>query len=263
MSEDTLIPQGISGVVSASSITQVDALKLIELGEPGCGKSWLSCTGRQPIYVADFDDRAASIAGKPGVFIKTYTDRDPMTPHAWSDFESDLGVLEYAKSKGTLQFKTIVLASLTYLLKYAQNQMMKDTSGLWRMIRINSREYKIPQGWDAINTPQRMIEGLLGRLFELRIDVIAEAHIRREKDPSSTEKNPVFTDKYTIEPQFLKMLLPTFNERWLVVNDNGYKVKMKPSYDFNGVTALHVDAEEEADITKILAKHATNVAAGK
>ena len=263
MSEDTLIPQGISGVVSASSITQVDALKLIELGEPGCGKSWLSCTGRQPIYVADFDDRAASIAGKPGVFIKTYIDRDPASPHAWTDFEADLGAFEYAKKQGTLQFKTIVLASVTYLLKYAQYQMIKDTTGLSRVIKVNGKEYRITQGWDSVNVVQRMMEGLLSRLFELKIDVIVEAHIRREKDPSSTEKNPVFTDKYTIEPQFLKMLLPTFNERWLVVNDNGYKVKMKPSYDFNGVTALHVDAEEEADITKILAKHATNVAAGK
>ena len=258
-----LIPQGLNNVEPASAMTQVDQLKVILLGEPGAGKSWLSCTGRQPIYVADFDDRKLSIAGKPGVFIKTYVDRDPPIPHAWSDFESDLGTLEYAKQKGELQFKTIVIASLTYALKYAQYQLMKDNSGLCRTVKVNGVAYNITQGWDSVNVAQRMLEGILNRLFELKTDIILEAHIRREKDPASTEKNPVFTDKYTIEPQFLKMLLPSFNERWLVTNDNGFKVKMKPAYDFNATTALHVDDVEEANITDILAKHATNVAAGK
>ncbi len=260
---NNLIPQGLNGVEPASSITQVDNLKLIELGEPGAGKSWLSCTGRKPIYVADFDDRKQSIAGKPEVFIKSYVDRDPQLPHAWSDFETDIGVLEYAKQKNELKFKTIVIASLTYMLKAAQNQMMKDNSGLSRTIKVNSKSYIITQGWDSINVAQRMIDGILNRLFELKMDVIVEAHIRREKDAASTEKNPVFTDKWTIEPQNLKMLLPSFNERWLVTNDNGYRVKTKPAYDFNAVTALHIDAEENANITEILAKHAANVVAGK
>lgn len=258
-----LIPPGLNGVEEATSLTQVDQLKVILLGEPGSGKSWLSCTGRQPIYVADFDDRKLSIAGKPGVFIKSYIDRDPSIPHAWSDFESDIGTLEYAQQKGTLQFKTIVMASLTYALKYVQYQLMKDNSGLSRTIKVNGKPYNITQGWDSVNVAQRMLDGMLNRLFELKLDVIIEAHIRREKDPASTEKNPLFTDKYTIEPQFLKMLLPTFNERWLVTNDNGFQVKMKPAYDFNATTALLVDDVEPANITQILAKHAANVAARK
>ncbi len=260
----SIIPQGINGVESASSITQVDNLKLIELAEPGSGKSWLTCTGRQPIYVADFDDRKQSIAGKPGVFIKSYVDRDPKNPVGWSAFESDVGSFEYAKSKGQLQFKTIAMASLTYALRCAQNQLMKDQSQLMRKLKIGSTEYIIPQGWDAITGAQKMIEGILNRLFELKIDIIVEAHIRREKDPSSTAEKAVYTDKYTIEPQNLKMLLPMFNERWLVKNEYGnYTVQMKPSKDFNAVTALHVGEEEPANITDILAKHAANVAAGK
>jgi hypothetical protein len=259
-----LIPAGLSGVESAADITQVDNLKLIELGEPGVGKSWLTCTGRQPIYVCDFDDRKLSIAGKPGVFIKQYVDRDPLMPHSWSDFESDIGTFEYAKSKGELQFKTIAIASLTYALKAAQSQLMKDNSGLCRTIKVGSIKYIITQGWDAVTVAQKMVEGILNRLFELKIDIIVEAHIRREKDPSSTPEKSVFTDKFTIEPQNLKMLLPMFNERWLVTNDYGdYKVITKPNSVFNAVTALHIDGEETCNITDILAKHATNVAAGK
>lgn len=259
-----IIPQGLNGVESASSITQMDNLKLMTLSEPGAGKTWLTCTGRQPIYVCDFDDRKQSIAGKPGVFIKQYVDRDPSMPQGWSAFESDIGTLEYAKTKGELAFKTIAISSLTYALRTAQNQLMKDQNQLQRKLKIGSTTYLIPAGWDAVTGAQKMIEGMLNRLFELRVDVIVEAHIRREKDASSTAERPVYTDKYTIEPQNLKMLLPMFNERWLVKNEYGiYTVQMKPSKDFNAVTALHVDAEEPANITDILAKHAANVAAGK
>lgn len=261
---ESIIPQGLNGVESTSSITQVDNLKLMTLSEPGSGKTWLTCSGRQPIYICDFDDRKQSIAGKPGVFVKSYVDRDPALPHAWSDFESDVGTLEYAKSKGELAFKTLSMSSLTYSLKAAQNQLMKDQTQLKRKLKIGSTEYLIPAGWDAVTGAQKMIEGILNRLFELRIDIIVEAHIRREKDASSTADRPVYTDKYTIEPQNLKMLLPMFNERWLVKNEYGkYTVQMKPSKDFNAVTALHVDDEEPANITDILAKHAANLAAGK
>ena len=259
-----LIPQGLSGVQSATDITQVDVLKLVILGEPGVGKSWLTCTGRSPIYVADFDDRKLSIAGKPGVFIKSYVDRDPKLPKSWSEFESDIGTLEYAKTKKELQFKTIAIASLTYALKCAQNQLMRDNVNLCRKVKVGSTEYLITQGWDAVTVAQKMVEGILNRLFELGVDIIVEAHIRREKDPASTPEKSIFTDKFTIEPQNLKMLLPMFNERWLVTNDYGdYKVVTKPNTVFNAVTALHIDGEEDPDITKILAKHATNVAAGK
>lgn len=258
------IPAGLSDVLAATEITQVDTLKLVIMGEPGAGKSWLTCTARPPILVCDFDDRKLSIAGKPGVFIKTYVDRDPKSPHAWNEFESDLGTLEYAKQKGTLEFKTIAIASLTYMLKYAQHQMMKDQTGLCRKIRVNSVEYLSTVGWDAVTVAQKMIEGVLNRLFELKLDVIVEAHIRREKDPASTPDKTIYTDKYTVEPQNLKMLLPSFNERWLVLNDYGeYKVITKPNSIFNAITALHIDGEEECNIQKILAKHTANVAAGK
>jgi len=253
------IPEGISGVIPADSITQVDALKLILLGEPGAGKSWCSCTGRPPIFVADCDDRRASIAGKPGVLVKTYVDRNPLMPHAWSDIETDLGAFEYAKQKGTLGIKTYVIASLTYLLKYAQHQLIKDQPSLCRTGVINGTKYPITQGWDSVIYAQKMIEGLLNRLFELGVDVIVEAHIRREKDATWTEKNPKFTDKWSIDPQNLKMLLPVFNERWLVDNANdSYKVTTKPTYDFNAVTALNIDGSETANITEILAKHDIN-----
>lgn len=253
-----VVPQGIEGVISADSITQTDKLKLVLLGLPGSGKSWLLATARKPILVYDFDDRAASIAGKPGVFIKTLRERDPLIPSAWQQLEQDIGVLEYAKSKGTLQIKTVGIDSLSFALNAAQNQLMKDTTNLSRKIRVNGHDYLIPQGFDSWTVAQKMFLGIFNRLFEIGVDVIACAHIKRQKDARSTKDDPVFTGKYTIEPQNMEVLLPTFNERWMM-KDN-FRVQLKPDYEFNAVTALAVDEIEEPNIEKILQKHATRVA---
>jgi len=248
-----VIPSTIGGVFSAKSITQVDRLKLCILGEPGAGKSWLVSTGRKPILVYDFDDRSESIAGKPGLYIKTLVDANQGTPTAWAELEKDLGVLEYEKQKGTLKIKTIAIDSLTFAIKAAHNQLMKDQASLSRKLRIGTQEYFLTQGWDSVTGTQKMFEGLFNRLFELKIDVICCMHIRREKDPSSTEKNPVFTDKYTCEPQNMKMLLPKFNERWFL--QDMFRVQTKPDSQFNATTALNIDGVEEANIEAILLKH--------
>jgi hypothetical protein len=258
VSEGNVIPDLITGVVKASDIVDLDRLKLIVLSEPGGGKSWLVCTGRKPILVYDFDDRSESINGKPGVYIKTITDRDQKQPEAWMKLEQDVGSLEYAKSKGELRIKTVGLDSLTFLIKAAHNQLMKDNQKLCRAIKVNGKEYLITQEFDAITTTQKMIEGILNRLFELKIDVICTAHIRREKSAEYTVKNPVFTDKYTIDPQNMKYILPMFNERWFLKDQ--FKVLVKPDYEFNAVSALRLKEDiQEPNIEEILRKHAENM----
>lgn len=258
--ENSPIPSEISGVIEAKSITQVDRIHLVLLGEPGSGKSWTSCTAREPIFIFDNDDRRESIAGK-NAYIKTTVDRDALNPTAWAAMEADTGIFEYQKSKGELKIQTIVGDSMTNMLKHAHNQMMRDNAHLCRKIKVNGKEYPIPQGWDSVNTSQRMLEGLINRWFELEIDVIITAHIRREKGADSTEKNPTFTGKWTIEPQNLKMLLPKFNERWFMLDD--FKVQMKPNYLYDAVTALSVDAEMPANIGQILVKHQASASSRK
>lgn len=256
--KEDVIPSTIGGVVCAKDIVELDRLKMIVLSEPGAGKSWLVCTGRKPILVYDFDDRSESINSKPGVYIKTIVDRDQKLPQAWQQLEADVGVLEYAKQKGELKIRTVALDSLTFLIKAAHNQLMKDNEKLCRKIRVNGKEYLITQEFDAITTTQRMIEGILNRLFELKIDVICTAHIRREKAAEYTTKNPVFNDKYTIDPQNMKYILPMFNERWFIKDQ--FQVLVKPDYEFNAVSALRLNEEiQPANIEEILRKHAENM----
>jgi hypothetical protein len=250
---EQVIPELITGVTETTKLTQYDRIHLIILGEPGSGKSRLAATARKPALVYDNDDRRESIAGIPGVYVKTVVDRDPTQPTAWQQMEQDTGVLEYEKQKGNLKIKSLVGDSLTYILKHAQNQAFKDNEGLCRKIRVNSKNYLIPQGWDVYNTTQRMIEGLLNRWFELGIDVILTAHIRKEKASDSTEENPKFTGKWTIDPWNMKMVLPKFNERWFMMDD--FRVLTQPNYEFNAVTALKIGKEEQPNIEQILRKH--------
>lgn len=261
MSNEEVIPSQINDVIQASEVTQVDRIHLVSLGEPGSGKSWLTTTARKPIFIFDNDDRRESIAGKPGVFIKTTHDRDLLNPTAWATMEQDTGSFEYAKQKGELKIKTIVGDSMTFMLKHAHNQLMRDNAHLCRKIKVNGKEYPIPQGWDSVNVAQRMLEGLINRWFELGIDVIITAHIRRQKASDSTEDNPKYTGKWTIEPQNLQMLLPKFNERWFMLDD--FKVQTKPNYQYDAVTALNIGSEESANIEEILAKHQASASGRK
>lgn len=259
--KEQIIPLLITGVVESSTIENYDRIKLMLLGEPGSGKSWLLCTGRKPILVYDFDDRRESIARKAGVYIKTIVDRDQEHPVAWQELEKDIGALEYAKQKGELRIRTIGLDSLTNMIKAAHNQLMSDNQKLCRKVRVNGKDYLITQEFDAITTTQRMIEGILNRLYELGIDVICTAHIRREKSAEYTVKNPVFTDKYTIDPQNMKYLLPSFNERWFM--KDRFEVLIHPDYEFNAVSALQIKEDiVKPNIEEILRTHAENTQRG-
>lgn len=252
----------LDGIVKSESITNVDRLKCAILGEPGSGKSRLVTTARKPVLVYDFDDRRESIAGFPEVDIKTLVDQDAKTCSAWGTLESDIGMLEYMKGKKELTYRSVCLDSMTFLYTYAQYQMMKDASELKRSRKIGITEYFIAQGWDSINYVQRMFEGVLRRLFALDIDIYCIFHVRKEKAADSTEKEPKYTGKYTCQPQNLKMLLPMFNERWMM-KDN-YQVQVHQDYEFDATTALKGLNETEApNILAMLEKHNAAISAAK
>ena len=258
---DILASVGIQGLTSASQITNIDRLKVAVCGEKKSGKSKLIAdTARKPLLHYDFDDRRESIAGAKDTIIKTLVDADSTIPQAWGVLESDLASLEYAKRNGNLPIKSIALDSATYLRQIAENQMMKDTSH-FRKNKIGLTTYQISSGWDAVNYVHRMLYQLLRRLFALDIDVYVVFHTRNEKDRvKSTKEETVYTDRLTVDPQNLDILLPMFNETWrtYIDMDGNFKLQVRADWRFNASTALKIGENggvEDPNIQALLEKN--------
>lgn len=252
---------GIQGAVSADKVTNTDRLKVAVCGEKKSGKSKLIAdTARKPLLHYDFDDRRESIAGAKDTLIKTLVDSDSTIPQAWGILESDLASLEYAKRSGNFPLKSIALDSATYLRQIAENQMMKDTQ-LMRASKIGLTRYQISQGWDAINYVHRMLYQLMRRMFALDVDIYVVFHTRNEKDRvKSTKEETVYTDRLTVDPQNLDVLLPIFNETWrtFVDSDGNFKLQVRQDWRFNASTALKIGQDggiEEPNIQKLLDKN--------
>lgn len=256
------MPFGVDDIKDTSEIVN-PFLKIALIGRPGVGKSWLASTAPKPVLNWDFDGRAASLVGKPGVFVKTYVDKDPNNPTAMSEVERDLNKIEYEfKSKRPVP-ATNVLDSLTYMRKATENELMKQQSSLSRTLKVGVRNVLIPSGWDIINGNRNYIEYVIGRLSSIG-NLIVICHEQDEKDNvKSTKETKAYTGKVTIQPQYMNTILSLFDDVWYVDTDykGERKVQTGISVDFDGKTTLDVDNIEEANIEKMLAKSAARKAA--
>lgn len=240
----------------ASSMTNTSRLKVAVCGKQKSGKSVLIAkTARKPLLHYDFDDRAESIAGVDDTVIKTMVDKDPNSPKVWGELNADIQMLKYSKEQ---PFKSICFDSMTFLRQYAENQMMVDTS-LKRSIKVAGIQHQIAQGWDSINAVHKMFQQFLVDTFDLGIDVYCVFHTAQEKDRvKSTKDNVVYTDKLTIEPQNLNILLSKFNEVWrCYIDESGdFKLQIKADYYFGAATTLKgVESVETPDISRLLVKN--------
>lgn len=254
----------IKGLKPATEITE-PLLKIAIVGEPGIGKSWFAATAPKPLIDIDFDGRASSLAGKEGVYVKTYQDVDTNNPKAIAELESDINTWEYAKTSGKGDCPaTFVLDSMTYGRKYTEAELIKQQSSLGRTLRIGSSSLKIGSGWDIINGNRGYLEYLINRLSLLG-NVIAIFHTQDEKDnKKSTEKLKAYTGRITVQPQYLSSILSIFNDVYLIDVDFSSKrfVQTGISDEFIGKCSLKgLDPlNEPPDLEKMLQKHKAFVA---
>ena len=254
--------QGMQGFLEASKIVQEEKLRIAVLGKPKSGKSWFAATAPKPVAVYDFDNRAASLAGKEGVFVKTLYDKNPDRPTAMQQLEADLSMYQMKKQKGEPIPATFVLDTITYMKKCMENELYRQDSSLCRIIRVGSAKgMKLPKGWDVVNAVSLYMQYWLTELSALG-HVIFVFHEKDEKDAEkSTPELAKYTGKVTTDPQYLAKLLTLFNEVFRIeVNGMGkYTVTCKPNYDVNASTTLLIDATEPPDLMQMLAKHRARI----
>ena len=252
----------IAGAIKSEDIIP-ENLKLAIMGEKNTGKSTLAVsTPHKPVFVFDFDGRQESIAGKPGVFIKQYIDINPLAPSAFNNFIADIGRFEYMKAQKQEIPLTFVIDSMTFCSKAAITQALATSPAGRKEISLGGYKFYIARGYEPYDCELGGISNAILRLFALG-DTIVTFHERPEEAPDSTNEEPRFTGRVAVHPPRMRTaILPMFNEFWRIkaLGQHKFEVQTSQDYTFMGSTCLKIDDKEDADITKILAKHQARVA---
>lgn len=247
---------GLVGASTAEELNQVDRFKVAVAGRVKTGKSWFAVTMPGTKFVADFDDRKASIAGKPNVVVKTYKDTLQGKPGAWEAFSSDIKNFEYLKTQGKPIPEVYIMDSMTHAVKVIENQLIKSMSNLSRTITCGTEKLIVPSGWDVTTAVRNVLENMISRLSELG-HVICIFHEEPEKDKTkSSPSEPVYTGQYVVHPFYLRTLLSTFNETYRLEIKNGeFLLTCKPTGEFGASTTMLIDRNEKPDFTLMIEKH--------
>ncbi|HEY4799121.1 MAG TPA: AAA family ATPase, partial [Bacteroidia bacterium] len=241
------------GGTPSEDLTPTGRLKIAIVGKPKSGKSTLAATARTPMLYYDHDDRPESLAGKPGLLVKSR----PTMP----DIEADLSIMQAAKKQGKPLPRTVVHDTITFLQRTMENEIFRQDTGksTYKEFRVgNSTFMKIRKGWDAINGIQRYIDYLITEYTYLGVDLIFVFHEKNEKDAvESTQDRTEYTGQLTTDPQYLSSSLSLFNEVYHIkVQPNGtYICECKPNVYGNWNTTLMLDATEPPNILKMIEKH--------
>lgn len=252
---------------------EVGKMKLALVGYEQNGKSRLAATARKPVLFHDFDNKRESLRGLKGVYVMTYVDPQwPMQPTAAQDFLTTIGKLEQSLDLADLGFKvpkgtlvaTNVVDSMQTLGAVSQRYAMHNSAALRREITFGGHKVFIPSGWDAVNAEMKEVENFVLRLMALPTDTIVVMHETSEEADGSTPEKKIYTGRADVYPPRYRMMLKYFPEVWRVkltqiVENNKVvflpRVYPLPNSEFDSGTTMLLDAVEDPDITKMLAKH--------
>lgn len=241
--------------VSTENLSADERLKMAIVGDFKTGKSWLEATAPPPVYIFDFDDRAESLAGKPGLYIERKA--------TMQNVEAALSIAKYHKEQKLPNPATWGFDTVTNMQKAMEIEIFRLSSGLHRDLKIGTNlSVKIRNGWDAVNAIQRYLELLISEFSALG-NVIFVFHERNEKDQiRSSPQETKFTGEITTDPQYLAKSLSFFNEvfRTSISYDNKFVVQCKPTSSFAASTSMLLDEIEEPNIQRMLEKHRQRLA---
>jgi hypothetical protein len=248
-------------------------VKIALVGAEQNGKSRLASTARKPVLFHDFDNKSESLKKIKGVYVISYIDpKWPNQPTAAQDFLTtiskmenslDLADLGFSVPRGTI-VKTNVVDSIQTLGKAAQQYAMFNSPALRREIAFGGHKVFIPSGWDAVNAEMGEVDNFILRLLAMPTDTIITLHETDEKAADSTPEKPKYTGKIDVYPPRFRMLLKYFPEVWRVkLTQTTFNNRLQyvprvfplPTYDFDCGTTMLLDAQEDPDITAMIAKH--------
>jgi hypothetical protein len=251
----------------------IQKLKLALVGKEKNGKSRLAATGRKPVLVHDFDNRAEALQGIPGVYVISYVDSGwPIQPSAAQDFLTNISRLEESLDLAKLGFKvpegtfvkTNVIDSIVTFGAAFQRYALYNSKDIRRELTIGSMKVFLPGGWDAWNAEMVPVENAVLRMLAMPTDTIIILHETAEEAADSSSEKPKFTGRVGVFPVRYGRLIKYFNEVWRVrleqsVGPNGAAYKPKvypfPTYEFDAASTMQLDKTEEPDITAMIKKN--------
>lgn len=252
--------ENISGLIDLNA---EPLLKMAIVGPPGVGKSWMAFTMPGSIWDFDFDTRAESLkefvnkTKRMDIEGKTYFDVNPNAPVAMQQMETDIAMFEYLKQQGKPTPTTYLVDSMSYMRPAMEHELIRQQPSFSRKVKINNTTINVPSGWDVINGVTAFTEYVVGRLSALG-NVIFIFHEIDEGDRTrSTKDQKAYTGMKTIKPQYLSGVLSLFDHVFRMKIDyaGNRKVQCQPDSDFITKTSMKLDALEDPDIAKMLAKH--------
>jgi hypothetical protein len=271
----------VSSVASLTPNILAKHIKGLVMAREKAGKSCLLATAPAPILFLDWDNRASSVLefarakGIKDIYAISMRDKPfPLKPTGSNLTDDIIGRLETSdmrlasvvehKGDPELRIATLVGDSIASYSELAFNQIFADTPNLARVVKVGSQTIRIPGGWDAWNTEMKTVTALVIRILSLPCHGFFTVHEEREEEPKSSEaevKQGIvrFTGQVTTYPGRFNHNIRYFNEVWRVKRDSakGFTpmVYTKPTSEFYTESCLNLDAVEEPNIQKMIAKH--------
>jgi hypothetical protein len=260
-----------------------DLLHVAVVGPENNGKSVLCTTAPGVKLFMDYDQKKQVLYGRKDVYAITFKNPGGFKlPDAAEEvldiltgLETSLDLYNLKDKLGSKLFpdapegtivKNIIHDSMASLGKDVMDYELYVSGDLKREIKIGQKlTINIPKNFDAWNAEMQGVGSVVMRSFALPINVFCIFHERAEEHADSTIEKPKFTGRVCLYPvRYKDLLLKYFSDIWRVrltqvVEGNSVKylprVYVLPDFAMDSGTSMMLDAVEEPDISKMIAKH--------
>lgn len=211
-----------------SEIETSGEFKLLILGEPGVGKTILATSFPGPTLVLDFDKKvdSAALFYKSNPEILNNIEVEDLSPSLTHDPIEELNKIIDNKlipqqRTGKMEYKTIILDSITTFSRATLNHIVKTNPGIKRV----TTKQGVQPGIQDYGILRREFAKLIPGILSLPCNIIMTAHVNVTKDDITGEivRGPVMDGSFSQE------LAVYFKEVWMLNVDKGKRLAQTQS----------------------------------